>query len=147
MFSSNKHRLTVIPAEIDPYNPKRDEELQNTNKVLLFLKKENRSFGFTVESSKYCDVSYEHLITQVEPNGPAQRVGVTPNWTLLKINGQLCEKLKHKEVVNVIKRTGENSALLFSKNRLHPKMSVSTPDNLNRLSVDTRSLRLNTVGL
>ena len=84
-----------------------------SNRPILTIKRGNRGFGFTLRSIK---VFYgktdlyiiEHLVIQIDEQGPAHQAGLRMNDLILNVNDELvCGKM-HPEIVKLIMASKDN---------------------------------------
>uniref|UniRef100_A0A8D2L6M5 PDZ domain containing 1 n=1 Tax=Varanus komodoensis TaxID=61221 RepID=A0A8D2L6M5_VARKO len=75
---------------------------------LCYLVKEKNSYGFSLKT-----ITGLFLVDLV-PQGPAVKAGVQPNDRLIEVNGENVENDTHEEVVEKVKRSGNQVVFLLS---------------------------------
>uniref|UniRef100_A0A8C6Y824 PDZ domain containing 1 n=1 Tax=Naja naja TaxID=35670 RepID=A0A8C6Y824_NAJNA len=78
---------------------------------LCYLIKEKNSYGFSMKSSAGQKGLF---IVDLTPLGAAIKAGVQPNDRLIEINGENVENSTHEEVVEKVKRSGNQVVFLLS---------------------------------
>ncbi|XP_015745285.1 Na(+)/H(+) exchange regulatory cofactor NHE-RF3 [Python bivittatus] len=78
---------------------------------LCYLTKEKNSYGFSLKSTAGQKGLF---IVDLTPQGPAAKAGVQPNDRLIEINGENVENDTHEEVVEKVKRSGNQVVFLLS---------------------------------
>ncbi|KAL7983524.1 hypothetical protein Chor_000400 [Crotalus horridus] len=77
---------------------------------LCYLIKEKNSYGFSLKSSTGQKGLF---IVDLTPQGPAMKAGVQPNDRLIEINGENVENSTHEEVVEKVKKSGNQVVFLL----------------------------------
>nr|KAF6291287.1 PDZ domain containing 1 [Myotis myotis] len=72
-------------------------------------KQEGQSYGFFLRIEKDTD---GHLVRVVEKGSPAERAGLQDGDRVLRINGVFVDKEEHKQVVDLIRNSGNSVAFL-----------------------------------
>ncbi|XP_063161570.1 Na(+)/H(+) exchange regulatory cofactor NHE-RF3 [Candoia aspera] len=78
---------------------------------LCYLTKTKNSYGFSLKSIAGQKGLF---IVDLTPQGPAAKAGVQPNDRLIEINGENVENNTHEEVVEKVKRSGNQVVFLLS---------------------------------
>ncbi|XP_042317078.1 Na(+)/H(+) exchange regulatory cofactor NHE-RF3 isoform X1 [Sceloporus undulatus] len=78
---------------------------------LCYLIKEQNSYGFSLKTTAGQKGLF---IIDVAPQGPAAKAGVQPNDRLIEINGENVENDSHEEVVEKVRRSGNQVVFLLS---------------------------------
>uniref|UniRef100_A0A8D2L6Z3 PDZ domain containing 1 n=1 Tax=Varanus komodoensis TaxID=61221 RepID=A0A8D2L6Z3_VARKO len=78
---------------------------------LCYLVKEKNSYGFSL---KTIAGQTGLFLVDLVPQGPAVKAGVQPNDRLIEVNGENVENDTHEEVVEKVKRSGNQVVFLLS---------------------------------
>lgn len=80
-------------------------------KVLTLEKEENQTFGFEIQTyglhhREEQRVEMVTFVCRVHESSPAQLAGLTPGDTIASVNGLNVEGIRHREIVDIIKASG-----------------------------------------
>ncbi|XP_066493841.1 cytohesin-interacting protein [Tiliqua scincoides] len=122
-------------------------------KSLKIFKEDNETFGFEIQTVRFQRQSHDSLETctyvyKVKEGSPAHLSGLQSGSILANINGVSTEGLSHKQMVDVIKSSGNflrlvtvNEALLMKKMELETKLQF-LKHTLQEKLVEFQSLNL-----
>ncbi|XP_024431591.3 protein TAMALIN [Desmodus rotundus] len=84
---------------------------EQQRKVLTLEKEENQTFGFEIQTyglhhQEEQRVEMVTFVCRVHESSPAQRAGLTPGDTIASVNGLNVEGIRHREIVDIIKASG-----------------------------------------
>ncbi|XP_054982456.1 protein TAMALIN [Sorex araneus] len=84
---------------------------EQQRKVLTLEKQENQTFGFEIQTyglhhREEQRVEMVTFVCRVHEASPAQLAGLTPGDTIASVNGLNVEGLRHREIVDIIKASG-----------------------------------------
>ncbi|XP_006883910.1 PREDICTED: general receptor for phosphoinositides 1-associated scaffold protein [Elephantulus edwardii] len=84
---------------------------EQQRKVLTLEKKENETFGFEIQTyglhhREEQRVEMVTFVCRVHEASPAQLAGLTPGDTIASVNGLNVEGIRHREIVDIIKASG-----------------------------------------
>ncbi|XP_006757172.1 PREDICTED: general receptor for phosphoinositides 1-associated scaffold protein [Myotis davidii] len=84
---------------------------EQQRKVLTLKKKENQTFGFEIQTyglhhREEQRVEMVTFVCRVHESSPAQLAGLTPGDTIASVNGLNVEGIRHREIVDIIKASG-----------------------------------------
>lgn len=84
---------------------------EQQRKVLTLEKRENQTFGFEIQTyglhhREEQRVEMVTFVCRVHEASPAQLAGLTPGDTIASVNGLNVEGLRHREIVDIIKASG-----------------------------------------
>lgn len=84
---------------------------EQQRKVLTLEKEENQTFGFEIQTyglhhREEQRVEMVTFVCRVHESSPAQRAGLTPGDTIASVNGLNVEGIRHREIVDIIKASG-----------------------------------------
>ncbi|XP_054446770.1 protein TAMALIN [Pteronotus mesoamericanus] len=84
---------------------------EQQRKVLTLEKEENQTFGFEIQTyglhhQEEQRVEMVTFVCRVHEASPAQRAGLTPGDTIASVNGLNVEGIRHREIVDIIKASG-----------------------------------------
>ncbi|KAB1270545.1 General receptor for phosphoinositides 1-associated scaffold protein [Camelus dromedarius] len=84
---------------------------EQQRKVLTLEKEENQTFGFEIQTyglhhREEQRVEMVTFVCRVHESSPAQLAGLTPGDTIASVNGLNVEGIRHREIVDIIKASG-----------------------------------------
>ncbi|KAJ1062495.1 hypothetical protein K5549_017000, partial [Capra hircus] len=84
---------------------------EQQRKVLTLEKEENQTFGFELQTyglhhREEQRVEMVTFVCRVHESSPAQLAGLTPGDTIASVNGLNVEGIRHREIVDIIKASG-----------------------------------------
>ncbi|XP_051856817.1 protein TAMALIN [Antechinus flavipes] len=84
---------------------------EQQRKVLTLEKEENETFGFEIQTyglhhREKQKVEMVTFVCRVHEASPAQLAGLTPGDTIASVNGLNVEGIRHREIVDIIKASG-----------------------------------------
>ncbi|XP_006095879.1 general receptor for phosphoinositides 1-associated scaffold protein [Myotis lucifugus] len=84
---------------------------EQQRKVLTLKKEENQTFGFEIQTyglhhREEQRVEMVTFVCRVHESSPAQLAGLTPGDTIASVNGLNVEGIRHREIVDIIKASG-----------------------------------------
>ncbi|XP_036314234.1 protein TAMALIN isoform X1 [Pipistrellus kuhlii] len=84
---------------------------EQQRKVLTLKKEENQTFGFEIQTyglhhREEQRVEMVTFVCRVHEASPAQLAGLTPGDTIASVNGLNVEGIRHREIVDIIKASG-----------------------------------------
>ncbi|XP_044771134.1 protein TAMALIN [Neomonachus schauinslandi] len=84
---------------------------ERQRKVLTLEKEENQTFGFEIQTyglhhREEQRVEMVTFVCRVHESSPAQLAGLTPGDTIASVNGLNVEGIRHREIVDIIKASG-----------------------------------------
>uniref|UniRef100_G1S7S9 PDZ domain-containing protein n=1 Tax=Nomascus leucogenys TaxID=61853 RepID=G1S7S9_NOMLE len=84
---------------------------EQQRKVLTLEKKDNQTFGFEIQTyglhhREEQRVEMVTFVCRVHESSPAQLAGLTPGDTIASVNGLNVEGIRHREIVDIIKASG-----------------------------------------
>uniref|UniRef100_A0A667H7W0 PDZ domain-containing protein n=1 Tax=Lynx canadensis TaxID=61383 RepID=A0A667H7W0_LYNCA len=84
---------------------------EQQRKVLTLEKEENQTFGFEIQTyglhhREEQRVEMVTFVCRVHDSSPAQLAGLTPGDTIASVNGLNVEGIRHREIVDIIKASG-----------------------------------------
>ncbi|KAM7115843.1 protein TAMALIN isoform 1-T1 [Molossus nigricans] len=84
---------------------------EQQRKVLTLKKEENQTFGFELQTyglhhREEQRVEMVTFVCRVHESSPAQLAGLTPGDTIASVNGLNVEGIRHREIVDIIKASG-----------------------------------------
>ncbi|XP_054383241.1 protein TAMALIN isoform X2 [Pongo abelii] len=85
--------------------------LISVGKVLTLEKEDNQTFGFEIQTyglhhREEQRVEMVTFVCRVHESSPAQLAGLTPGDTIASVNGLNVEGIRHREIVDIIKASG-----------------------------------------
>ncbi|KAK7925438.1 hypothetical protein WMY93_007748 [Mugilogobius chulae] len=100
----NSQRIPIIPAMATPHNlPYRARKLH--------LVPGKDGYGFLLRLEKSPSGRTAHILREMDLDGPAEKVGMRDGDVLLEVNEEAVESLKHEEIVDRIKQSGQTVSL------------------------------------
>uniref|UniRef100_A0A8C5P4S3 General receptor for phosphoinositides 1-associated scaffold protein n=1 Tax=Jaculus jaculus TaxID=51337 RepID=A0A8C5P4S3_JACJA len=84
---------------------------EQQRKVLTLEKEDNQTFGFEIQTyglhhREEQRVEMVTFVCRVHESSPAQLAGLTPGDTIASVNGLNVEGIRHREIVDIIKASG-----------------------------------------
>ncbi|XP_060743575.1 Na(+)/H(+) exchange regulatory cofactor NHE-RF3 [Tachysurus vachellii] len=102
--SYKRRRLPILPAFASshnlPYRPKTIHLIQGP-----------QGYGFLLRQEKLTTGNIAHLLREVDPCSPAEAAGMEDGDLLLAVNGEQVEQAEHEDIVNRIRRSGQQVTL------------------------------------
>ncbi|XP_008256822.1 cytohesin-interacting protein isoform X2 [Oryctolagus cuniculus] len=122
-------------------------------KLVTVVKQDNETFGFEIgthrlQNQNVCSSDMCTLICKVEEDSPAHCAGLQAGDVLANINGVSTEGFTHKQVVDLIRSSGNllrietlNGTVILRRSELETKLQV-LKQTLKKKWVEFRSLQL-----
>ncbi|ELR48129.1 General receptor for phosphoinositides 1-associated scaffold protein, partial [Bos mutus] len=104
--------LTLLPTQGSGFRWKNlSQSPEQQRKVLTLEKEENQTFGFEIQTyglhhREEQRVEMVTFVCRVHESSPAQLAGLTPGDTIASVNGLNVEGIRHREIVDIIKASG-----------------------------------------
>ncbi|XP_063751106.1 NHERF family PDZ scaffold protein 4b isoform X2 [Eleginops maclovinus] len=99
-----RQRRPILPAMAVPHNlPHRARRLH--------LVSEGEGYGFLLRLEKAPSGCKSHVLRAMESGSPAEKAGMKDGELLLEVNGESVESLKHEEIVDRVRQSGEQISL------------------------------------
>ncbi|KAI9527440.1 hypothetical protein NQZ68_030892 [Dissostichus eleginoides] len=99
-----RQRRPILPAMAVPHNlPHRARRLH--------LVSEGDGYGFLLRLEKAASGRKSHVLRAMESGSPAEKAGMKDGELLLEVNGEAVESLKHEEIVDSVRQSGEQISL------------------------------------
>ncbi|XP_033834016.1 NHERF family PDZ scaffold protein 4b [Periophthalmus magnuspinnatus] len=96
----NSQRIPILPAMATPHNlPLKARKLH--------LTPDKNGYGFLLRLEKSPSGRIAHVLREMERDGPAEKAGMRDGDLLLEVNGEEVQSLKHDEIVDRIKQSGQ----------------------------------------
>ena len=113
---TNFVEFKIVAEMSDPIHPIRDKQIYPRSIKFFTLEKSKNSYGFSIATTKKTsdESLFDHVITRVKRDGPAELSGIEPNMNLLSINGKETRYLKHYQVVRKVS-TSSNFLIVTCK--------------------------------
>ncbi|ERE83589.1 general receptor for phosphoinositides 1-associated scaffold protein [Cricetulus griseus] len=103
----------LLPKAVEPgcSSPGAKLGASVTEKVLTLEKTDNQTFGFEIQTyglhhREEQRVEMVTFVCRVHESSPAQLAGLTPGDTIASVNGLNVEGIRHREIVDIIKASG-----------------------------------------
>ncbi|MXQ87923.1 hypothetical protein E5288_WYG008807 [Bos mutus] len=122
-------------------------------KLVIVEKQDNGTFGFEIQTYRLpnqntCSADMCTLICKIQEDSPAHCAGLQAGDVLAKINGVSTEGFTHKQVVDLIRSSGNlltietlNGTMILKRTELEAKLQV-LKQTLKKKWVEFRSLQL-----
>ncbi|XP_029303777.1 NHERF family PDZ scaffold protein 4b [Cottoperca gobio] len=99
-----RQRMPILPAMAVPHNlPYRARRLH--------LESEPEGYGFLLRLEKAPSGRTSHVLREMGSGSPAERAGMQDGELLMEVNGESVESLKHEEIVDKVRRSGQQMSL------------------------------------
>ncbi|XP_044079539.1 PDZ domain containing 3b isoform X2 [Siniperca chuatsi] len=99
-----QQRMPILPTMAVPYNlPYRARKLH--------LLSGPGGYGFLLRLEKAPSGRTSHVLREMDSGGPAERAGMHDGELLLEVNGESVESLKHEEIVDRVRLSGQHISL------------------------------------
>ncbi|XP_062615014.1 dentin sialophosphoprotein-like isoform X2 [Saccostrea cucullata] len=112
--------ISSVGPDLDHLEAERNipsDPLDNRKRRTILLKKENDSWGFTIQTygfknKKTGEIEVYTYVDYVALNGPAQIAGMRRGDIILSVNGKSVEFATHQELVSVIQSSGNQARMV-----------------------------------
>ncbi|KAM4619786.1 NHERF family PDZ scaffold protein 4b [Polymixia lowei] len=100
----NRKQMPILPVMAIPCH------LPHTARK-LHLDHEPEGYGFLLRQEKTPSGRAAHVLREVDSDSPAERAGMRQGELLLAVNGESVESLKHEEIVDRVRESGQQVTL------------------------------------
>ncbi|XP_028451927.1 NHERF family PDZ scaffold protein 4b isoform X2 [Perca flavescens] len=99
-----RHRIPILPTMAVPHNlPHRARKLH--------LVSGPSGYGFLLRLEKAPSGRTFHILREMDSGSPAERAGMRDGELLLEVNGESVESLKHEDIVDRVRLSGQQVSL------------------------------------
>ncbi|XP_062289065.1 NHERF family PDZ scaffold protein 4b isoform X1 [Scomber scombrus] len=101
-----RQKMPILPIMAVPHNlPYRARKLH------LVSDGNSDGYGFLLRLERAPSGRLAHVLREVDSGSPAEKAGMMDGELLLEVNGVSVESLKHEDIVNIVRESGEHVSL------------------------------------